>query len=102
METLTARRKLDGRGKTITTFVVHEAAKVLDTMTEGEVLDLVTDDFEPFPADIAAWCRASGHRLAETRSSPEGLHFLVEKGRPVARDTKLAMVISVDTMSVGT
>lgn len=96
METLTAHNKLDGRGRTITTFVVHDAAQLLDTMAEGEVLEIVTDDFEPFPADIAAWCRATGHRLTETHASGDGLHFLIEKGRTVAKDTKLAMVISVD------
>ena len=96
METLNAHRKLDGRGKTITTFVVHAAAQALETMAVGEVLEVVTDDFEPFPADIAAWCRATGHVLVETRSSAEGLHFFIEKGPTVSNDTKLAMVISVD------
>jgi len=96
METLIAHHQLDGRGKTITTFVVHDAAQLLDTMADGEVLEVITDDFEPFPADIAAWCRATGHRLAETRTTADGLHFLIEKGRAVAKETKLAMVISVD------
>ncbi|MDJ0923265.1 MAG: DsrE family protein [Acidimicrobiia bacterium] len=96
METLTAHRQLDGRGRTITTFVVYAAAQTLEDMAEGETLELVTDDFEPFQADIAAWCRATGHRLAETHSSADGLHFLIEKGRTVSKDTNLAMVISVD------
>lgn len=94
MKTLTAHRTLDGRGKTITTFVIHDAAASLRTMAEGEILEVVTDDFEPFPADIAAWCRATGHVLVATESQADGLHFFVEKGRPVAHDTKLAMVIS--------
>ena len=96
MATITSHRRLDGRDRTITTFVVHEASQLLDTMAEGEVLEVVTDDFEPFPADIAAWCRATGHRLIETRTSADGLHFLIAKGSAVVKDTTLAMVISVD------
>ena len=41
METLTSHRRLDGRNKTITTFVVHEASQLLDTMAEGEILEIV-------------------------------------------------------------
>lgn len=96
METLTAKRTLDRRGKTITTFVVYDAAVELDDMSDGEILQIVTDDFEPFAPDIAAWCRASGHELVDTRFAEDGLHFFVEKRPATARDTKLAMVISVD------
>jgi predicted peroxiredoxin/TusA-related sulfurtransferase len=96
MTTLTAHRTLDRRDKTITTFVVYDAAAALADMAEGEVLDLLTDDFEPFPADIAAWCEATGHTLAGTELQPDGLHLFIEKGQAVRKDTKLAMVISND------
>ena len=96
MATLTTHRSLDGRGKSITTFVVHDAAAALESMAIGEVLEIITDDFDPFRADIAAWCQATGHRLVETQPTGDGLRFLVEKGPAVAKDTKLAMVISSD------
>lgn len=95
MDTLTAKRKLDGRGKTITTFVVYEAARVLEELAAGEIVEIVTDNFEPFVSDISAWCDATGHRLLDTRTTNEDLTFVVEKGTPPANDTKLAMVISV-------
>jgi predicted peroxiredoxin/TusA-related sulfurtransferase len=96
MTTLTAHRTLDRRNKTITTFAIHDAAATLAGMAEGEVLELLTDDFEPFPADIAAWCEAAGHTLAGTELQSDGLHFFVEKGHAAAKDTKLAMIISTD------
>jgi predicted peroxiredoxin/TusA-related sulfurtransferase len=96
MTTLTAKRTLDHRGRTITTFVIYDAAVTLEAMEEGEVLEIITEDFEPFRADIAAWCEATGHRLIETRPTQGGLSFLVEKGTTVLKDSKFAMVISDD------
>lgn len=96
METITADRTLDRRGKTITTFVVYDASAELESMADGEVLEIVTDDFEPFHHDIAAWSQATGHRLVETRNTEGGLCFFVEKGPSLAKETKLAMVISID------
>jgi predicted peroxiredoxin/TusA-related sulfurtransferase len=93
---MTTSAALDGRGKSITTFVVYQASRRLESMTEGQVLEILTDDYEPFTADITAWCRATGHRLVETEPTADGLRFLVEKGAPKAKEKKLAMVISTD------
>lgn len=94
METITTQRSLDRRGKTITTFAVFDAAAELQTMNEGEVLELLTDDFEPFREDISAWCQATGHVLLSVERTAAGLRFLIEKGSPKTKDTRLAMVIS--------
>lgn len=94
MTTITADRSLDGRGKTITTFVVFEAAEALEEMSAGEVLEVLTDEFEPFESDIATWCRSVGHALLASEGTAPGHRFLIEKGHPIARDSKLAMVIS--------
>lgn len=89
-----AGTKLDRRGKIITTFVVYDAAAELTRMRTGDVLELLTDDFEPFTRDIAAWCDAAGHRLVSSESLHEGLRFLIEKGPPKTTDASLAVVIS--------
>lgn len=86
----------DGRGKTITTYVVYEAARRLDEMAEGEVLELLTDDFEPFEADVAAWSRAAGHRLLAAERIDDDLRFRIERGAPPEKQSSLAMVISDD------
>lgn len=96
MEETTTNVTLDGRGKSITTFVVYEANRRLTEMTDGEALEILTDDFEPFVADIAAWCQATGHRLIATASNGDGLRFLVEKRSHKSTGKKLAMVISTD------
>lgn len=96
MATLTTHRTLDRRGKTITTFVAFDAATELGTMSEGDVLELLTDDFEPFEEDLAAWSRAAGHTLRSSEEITPGRRFLIEKGRPPAVDTALAMIISAD------
>lgn len=96
METVTITKSLDRTGKTITTFAIFDAASELQTMAEGEVLELLTDDFEPFQHDVAAWCEATGHVLLSSEKVATGYRFLIEKGVPQAKDTKLAMVISAD------
>jgi len=70
--TTTPTQILDRRGKTITTYVVFDAAQQLDSMHEGDVLDLLTDDFEPFQHDLPAWCHATGHRVIETEVIAHG------------------------------
>ncbi len=96
METLTPARSIDRRGTTITTFAVHDASRELETMENGDVLEIITDDFAPFRPDMSAWCESSGHRLVDTVAAANGLHFFVEKQPRVVKDTKLAMVISSD------
>ena len=96
MDTLTAAMKLDGRGKSITTFVVYEAARILEEMAVGETLQIMTDDFAPFASDISAWCSANGHRLAEVTHAAGESTYVIEKGTPPPSvDKKLAMVKSV-------
>lgn len=94
MTTIAPQRSIDGTGRSITTFVVFEAAAALDGMGEGEVLEILTDEFEPFEWDLAAWTRATGHQLALSERTAGGHRFLIEKGPAAAKDTKLAMVLS--------
>ena len=94
MQTITTNATLERRGKTITTYVVYDAVQRLKEMNEGEILEVITDDYPAFPPDIAAWCEATGHRLVTTEPTADGLRFLLEKGPGVVQDTKLAMVIS--------
>lgn len=94
METATITDTLDHRGKTITTYVVYDAAMRLRELPEGDVLELITDDFEPFRHDVAAWCDAVGHRLVFAEAPSEEYRFLIEKGAPRPIDTKLAFIIS--------
>ncbi|MDH3249013.1 MAG: DsrE family protein [Acidimicrobiia bacterium] len=92
--TIATKRSVDGRGKTITTFVVFAAATELERMAEGEELELLTDEFEPFEHDIKAWCLRGGHVLRISESIAEGHRFVIEKGSARRPGSSLAMVIS--------
>ena len=96
MDTDTVTRSLDRRDTTITVLAVFDADAELEQMREGEVLELVTDDYEPFERDIAAWCDATGHRLLSSAVERRGRRFLIEKGYPKPVDKSFAMVISAD------
>jgi len=65
-------------------------------MAEGEVLEFLTDDYEPFRHDVTAWCEAAGHHLISTQSTPQGLSFQIEKGPAKATIGSLALVLSSD------
>lgn len=96
MATIAAPTSLDRRGKSITTFVVFDVSAELAKLADGEVLEVLTDDFEPFRHDLVAWCEVKGHRLAVSDATPEGLRFLIEKRPPKAVDASLALVLSSD------
>lgn len=96
MEMLMFDRSLDRRGKTISTFVVFDATTELATMEEGEVLELLTDDYEPLQRDITAWCESTGQVLLSSERAKAGRRFLIEKRMPKTKETSLAMVISPD------
>jgi predicted peroxiredoxin/TusA-related sulfurtransferase len=90
----TTNRKLERRGKSISTFIVYDAVQHLEGMADGDVLELLTDDLEPLRADIASWCGTTGHRLIADEPVAGGRQFLIEKRPAPAKDTRLAMVIS--------
>lgn len=94
MQTIGITRSLNRTGKDITTYAVFDADSELRTMSDGEVLELLTDGFEPFLHDVEAWCEATGQILRSTEKVAAGYRFLIEKRARVSRDTTLAMVIS--------
>jgi TusA-related sulfurtransferase/predicted peroxiredoxin len=94
MGTINADSVLELPHRTITTSVAYDARCELQNLARGQVLEVVTDDFEPFESDIPAWCEESGHRLLDRERRAGRLHFLIEKGDEGPPGTSLAMVIS--------
>lgn len=92
--TTTTKRSVDGRGKTITTFVVVAAVSEMENMVEGEALEILTDEFEPFEHDIEAWCVRRGHVIRVSERVSGGHRFVIEKGSAARPGTSFAMVIS--------
>ena len=96
MSILAPTATLDRRGKTITTYVVFDANVEMERLHIGDVLEIVTDDFAPFSADLSAWCATTGHTLLIDELTAEGRRFLVRKGAATKHETRLAIVISSD------
>lgn len=94
MTTINAVQSLDRRGKSITTFVAYDAALALAALEEGEILEVLTDDFAPFVSDFETWCAAVGHRLVAAQREDGGLRLLIEKGPPKSQESSMAMVVS--------
>lgn len=85
---------IDVRGKKITTFILYSAAGKLSELGEGEVLEIVAEDFEPIEGDIAAWCRMTGHKLVGVERNADGHRYYIEKAAPNQERKALAFVIS--------
>jgi predicted peroxiredoxin/TusA-related sulfurtransferase len=89
-----ARESIDMRGKKITTFILYGAVMKLREMGEGDVLEIVTEAFEPIESDIRAWCRMTGYNLVNVEKAPDQERYYVEKAAPKGKEHKLALVIS--------
>lgn len=90
-----AKQSVDMRGKKITTFILYDAVMKLTEMNEGDVLEIVTEVFEPIESDIRAWCRMTGHNLVDLEKAPGQERYYVEKAAPKGeKRSKLALVIS--------
>ncbi|MFC2000549.1 DsrE family protein [Chloroflexota bacterium] len=85
---------IDVRGKRITTYILYEAAMKLRDMGDGEVIEIITEDYEPIESDIGAWCRMTGQRLLESEKETDLCRYYIEKGVPQEKESKLALVIS--------
>ncbi len=94
MATVTVDRSIDRTGKTITTFVVFDIREAMEPMSEGQVLEVITDDHEAFEADISAWCEATGQILLSIERDGPRLRFFIEKRTPKTTESSLAMILS--------
>jgi predicted peroxiredoxin/TusA-related sulfurtransferase len=94
MTQMVAARSIDLRGKKITTYILHEAVAALSEMSLGEVLELVTDRFEPIEGDVSAWCRMTGHKLVAVERDGEAQRFAIEKSEVQPSGRQLTLVIS--------
>lgn len=94
MDTITTGRTLNRVGRSITTFFVYDLVEALQSLDEGDVVELITDDTEPIVRDIAAWCRITGHELLSSKPRGKTRRFLIKKRSVVAKESALAMVIS--------
>ena len=94
MTTRPIAESLDRTGRAVSTFVIYDAQLELMSLEQGEVLELLADDFKPLAHDIEAWTDAVGHELLGSELAPGGRRFLIAKGAGRPPTSSLAMVIS--------
>ena len=94
MQNKAASQSIDMRGKTITPFIIYHATKTLDQMNEGEIIEIVTDNFEAIENDIRAWCRMRGHKLIDLVEQNSYQKYLIAKSNQMQDAQKMAMVLS--------
>jgi len=94
MGEISAKESIDMGGKKITTFILYNAVTRLKDMKEGEVLEIITEDFDPIESDIRAWCRMTGHNLVQLEKKANYQRYYIEKAIPKEQENKLAVVIS--------
>jgi predicted peroxiredoxin len=66
----------------------------MQPMHEGEILELVTDNYKAIQNDVFAWTRMTGHKLRDHVEKEDYYIFYIEKSYTVARNSTLALVIS--------
>ncbi|MEW6603038.1 MAG: DsrE family protein [Nitrospirota bacterium] len=94
MGKIPADQSIDMRGKTITTYILFHAAKKLDRMATGEVLEISTDKFEAIENDIGSWCRMTGHTLVTSETGDHFQRFYIKKSDAKKTGGKFAIIIS--------
>jgi predicted peroxiredoxin/TusA-related sulfurtransferase len=82
------------RGRTITTFIVFEAARRLADPPDGQVLELLTDAGDDIDSDVHAWCRATGQEVESADLGDAARRYAITKRPRRSTGKHFAAVIS--------
>lgn len=88
--------RVDARGLTITTAIVLAAHEALAELGAGDELELLVDPFPAIVPDLQAWCRVTGHELAEVSDQAQSRCVRIRKGRLQPSGRRVAIVVSRD------
>jgi predicted peroxiredoxin/TusA-related sulfurtransferase len=87
---------VDVRGKVITTYVAHAVVEAMAALSDGDVLEVVTDPYPAMEPDLSAWARMSGNRLVHLEKEDGFYRFYFERGTTDAGAKRLAIVLGAD------
>jgi TusA-related sulfurtransferase/predicted peroxiredoxin len=91
-----AIRRVDLRGRTITTAIAWAVHEQLADLEAGDEVELQTDPFQAIVPDLEAWCRATGHELVDVQKTSESWEARLRKGEPRRNEHRVAIVVSRD------
>lgn len=89
-----AERKIDVRGKRITTYILYNVVENLKNMNTDEVLEVITDNYVPIDNDMQAWSRLTGNRIISTDKESGYYLYFIKKTNTTRQQPKFVMVIS--------
>lgn len=90
------RTQLDLRGRTITTFIVHELHEALADLEEGARVEVVTTPFTAIDSDLRTWCRVVGHELVDADTTGDPWTFTIARGEPRRSGRRVAIIVQDD------
>ena len=87
-------RKIDMRGKKITTYIIYYAVCELKTMNTDQVLEIATEKYTHIENDIKAWCQSTGHFVTNLENQTDYSLYYIKKGKANPEKRKFAINIS--------
>jgi predicted peroxiredoxin/TusA-related sulfurtransferase len=91
-------QSIDIRGKTITTYILYQTRVELNRLDEGQVLEVVTDNYAAIESDIKAWSRMSGNPLIEVEKTTGFHRYYFKKKKPEAEVKHLSIIVSEENL----
>jgi len=70
---------VDGHGRLISTAILYEVVRALTGLAPGDVITVRTDSLPAVDSDIRAWCRTTGHQLAQVVEGDDARDYAIRK-----------------------
>ncbi len=85
---------VDGRGRSVSTAILYEVVGALRDLPRGSEIRVRADLLPAIDSDVRAWCRTTGHELAEVKEVESAREYVIRKASEVRKRPAWAMVIS--------
>lgn len=87
-------RRVDGRGRSVSTAILYEVARAMRELPPEAVISVRTDSLPAVDSDIRAWCRTTGHQLVDVEELAGARDYVVRKAGEPREQPGWAIVIS--------
>jgi predicted peroxiredoxin/TusA-related sulfurtransferase len=94
MDSASQTQLVDGRGRLISTAILHEVVRALRELTPGDEVRVRADSLPALDSDMRAWCRTTGHELVEVGEADGARDYVIRKASEARKRPAWAVVIS--------